>query len=845
MKELIYHRLLLPAVDTYADKVGFLDGDRRRTYGEHGDRVLRLAHALRHQLGVEPGQRFAVMATNSHEYLELYHAAFLGAGIINPLNLRLAGKELDYILRDSGTEVAFVDAFFAEHLARALDESDEPSPLRHLVLIGDADVPHDIRYDDLVDAGDAVVPDETEEDDPVVLMYTGGTTGLPKGVLLDQRAEMLNLYHIAMSISLDPDTVYLHQTPMFHAASMGGILGVPAAGGTSVFMPMFEPGAAMDVIERHQVTQTMMVPTMVAMVLNHPDYRPERVASLTQLTYGASPMPAAILDRLLAECPTLDVTQGYGMTESSSLLTWLDAADHRVGGPRLRSAGRPVPGVVLSIRDDDGNEVKRGETGEVWARAGNYMREYWNKHEATEEVFRGGWYHTGDAGFLDDGNYLFLVDRVKDMIVTGGENVYSTEVESAISRHEAVAQVAVIGIPHEVWGEQVHAIVVLHPGAEASEDEIREFAREHIAGYKVPKSVEFRTDPLPLSGALKVLKRELARPVLVGPHPGGQLIEHPVFGLDDVEAVVAHFRDRGWAHVRSPAGRAAAPDLARWATEISAWPDDGGDWLQHRELTDDGPVLCRTENIVPHHAGVRDLLCAGEMIELAGALLGEPAVLYKDKLNHKRPGGAGYAPHQDAPAYRFVDVHVSCMVAIDDATEANGCLEVVSAAHDRLWPTDDTGCIDPAVAADDDVGAGTAARRRHAVVPLPHAAPQRAQPIRPTAPGPVSHLQRRSPRATGARRTTARRPPSWPRPRRATGCRSRSSATSRDGPSGDLRRRGARALPALGPRALRRGRGPARPRPADGSPRRGGRGDGGDGGGRPPPRHRAPARAAR
>ncbi len=512
MKELVYHRLLLPALDTYADKAGFVDGGRRTTYGEHGDRVFRLCHALRHELGIDAGHRFAVMATNSREYLELYHAAFLGTGIINPLNLRLAGKELDYILRDSGTEVAFVDAFFAEHLARALDESDEPSPLRHVVLIGDGDVPHDMRYDDLIAAGDAVVPDEPEEDDAALLMYTGGTTGLPKGVLLEHRAEILNLYHIAMSISLDPESVYFHQTPMFHAASMGGILGIPAAGGTSVFMPMFDPGAAMALMEDEGVTQTMMVPTMVAMVLNHPDYRPERLGSLTQLTYGASPMPAAILDRLITDCPDLDITQGYGMTESSSLLTWLDAKDHRVGGPRLRSAGRPVPGVVLSIRDEDGHEVKRGQTGEVWARAGNYMREYWNKHEATEEAFAGGWYHTGDAGYLDEGNYLFLVDRVKDMIVTGGENVYSTEVESAISLHDAVAQVAVIGIPHEVWGEQVHAIVVLHPGAEATEEDIREFARQHIAGYKVPKSIEFRTDPLPLSGALKVLKRDLRAP---------------------------------------------------------------------------------------------------------------------------------------------------------------------------------------------------------------------------------------------------------------------------------------------------------------------------------------------
>ncbi|MET0160825.1 MAG: AMP-binding protein, partial [Acidimicrobiales bacterium] len=208
--------------------------------------------------------------------------------------------------------------------------------------------------------------------------------------------------------------------------------------------------------------------------------------------------------------------QGYGMTEASAVLTFLTAEDHFTGGERLRSAGRPVPGVLLSIQDADGNPVAKGEPGEVCAKAGNFMREYWNKPEATEEVFRGGWYHTGDAGYLDDNGYLFLVDRVKDMIVTGGENVYSAEVESAISKHEAVAQVAVIGIPHETWGEQVHAIVVLVDGVDATEDDIRDFAKESIAGYKVPKSVEFRAEPLPLSGAMKVLKKDLRAPYWEG-----------------------------------------------------------------------------------------------------------------------------------------------------------------------------------------------------------------------------------------------------------------------------------------------------------------------------------------
>jgi long-chain acyl-CoA synthetase len=516
MKELVYHRLLLPAIANYSSKVSFVDGAYRGTYEQHGDRVLRLANALHKELGVSPGDRFAVMAMNSHQYLEAYHAAYLGAGVVNPLNLRLAGKELAYIVQNAGCEVVLVDAAFAEHFHRSMEEGDGHNPIRHTVLIGEGDVPHDVSYEELLNAGEPVVPDEPEEEDPVVLMYTGGTTGLPKGVLLDHRAEMLNLYHIGFHIALDPAQVFLHQTPMFHAASMGGVLGIPASGGTSVFLPMFDPGAVLDLIEAEQVTETMMVPTMIGMLLRHDDFRPERLASLRELIYGASPMPRATLDRLQELYPELALSQGYGMTECSAVLTWLGAEDHRRGGERLGSAGRPMPGVVISIRDPEGNEVAQGENGEVCAKAGNFMREYWRNAEATDDAFRDGWYHTGDAGYLDDEGYLFLVDRVKDMIVTGGENVYSAEVENAIASYPGVDQVAVIGIPSEEWGEQVHAIVVLEAGAEVSADELKAYAKATIAGYKVPKSVEFRDEPLPLSGALKVLKKELRKPYWEG-----------------------------------------------------------------------------------------------------------------------------------------------------------------------------------------------------------------------------------------------------------------------------------------------------------------------------------------
>jgi long-chain acyl-CoA synthetase len=297
---------------------------------------------------------------------------------------------------------------------------------------------------------------------------------------------------------------------------MGGMLGVPAEGGTSVFVPLFDPAHVLELIEQHGVTITVMVPTMIGMLLQHPEFRRERIQSLHRLTYGASPMPTSLLERLLELFPNMEVYQGYGMTESSAVLTALGPDEHRAGGDLLRSAGRAVMGVSLTIQDPDGNVLPPSETGELCARAGNFMREYWNQPEATAEAFRGGWYHSGDAGYLDERGYLFLVDRVKDMIVTGGENVYSVEVENAIATHPAVAQVAVIGIPSDQWGEGVHAIVVLQPGADVSEAEIIAHARESIAGYKVPKSVEFRSEPLPLSGAMKVLKRELRAPYWEG-----------------------------------------------------------------------------------------------------------------------------------------------------------------------------------------------------------------------------------------------------------------------------------------------------------------------------------------
>ena len=513
MKELVYHRLLLPAVARHADRTCTTNAatGATTTYAEHLDHVIRLIGGLQ-SMGVGRGDRFAVMTLNSAEYLELYHAAFLGGGVINPLNLRFAPKELAYVLRDSETKVCFVDGFFAGLIDAVKDEAG----LEHVVLIGQGDVPHTVTYTDLLASATPVIPDEGDETDPVVLMYTGGTTGLPKGVLLDQRAEVLNAYHVMMTLPLAKSSVNLVQTPLFHAASMFSVLGGPALGAHTVIVPMFEPTAVMKAVETYAPTITVMVPTMIGLTMAHPEFRPEGLASFDDLVYGASPMPQALLEKVLALYPDMNIWQGYGMTESSSVLTLLGPEEHRKGGDYLRSAGMPLPGVELSIQDGEGNVLGVGEPGEVCARAGNFMIEYWKKPEATAEVFAGGWYHTGDAGYLDADGYLYLVDRVKDMIVTGGENVYSSEVENSLASHPAVLQVAVIGIPDEKWGEAVHAIVVLREGATPTSEELIAHSREWIAGYKVPKSVEFRAEPLPLSGAMKVLKKDLRAPYWEG-----------------------------------------------------------------------------------------------------------------------------------------------------------------------------------------------------------------------------------------------------------------------------------------------------------------------------------------
>jgi len=495
----------------FADRTAVIDlgTGHEGTYAQQLERVGHLCGVLR-GLGVSGGDRVGVMAGGSHVYVELWQACLAGAAVIHPINNRLAPDELVHVLTDSGTTVMFVDATFAPVVAGL---RHRVPALRDVVLIetsGETDASVDSRLGDLLAAtDDRALPAEPDDDAMAVLMYTGGTTGLPKGVVLAQRAVALVIYRMHIAAPLNGDPRFLAFLPMFHMAAMSSWGLLLVTGGTVVVQPAFVPAHANEAIRDHSITHVGAVPTMLAMMLQDPDFEPSMFESLRLVMYGAAPMPAALLNRAMATWPALEFFQAYGMTECAATVTALDPEDHRRGGDRLRSVGRPCVGVELAIRTaGDADPVATGEIGEIWVRCDSAMTEYWNQPEMTAGSLVDGWYRTGDAGRLDELGYLFLEDRVKDMIVTGGENVYSIEVENAIGTHPAVKQVAVVGVPDETWGELVHAVVVTDEGA-VTAAELGAHAREQIAGYKVPRSWTFRTDPLPLSAAGKVLKRAL------------------------------------------------------------------------------------------------------------------------------------------------------------------------------------------------------------------------------------------------------------------------------------------------------------------------------------------------
>ncbi|MEU6700780.1 long-chain-fatty-acid--CoA ligase [Pseudonocardia sp. NPDC046786] len=488
------------------ERIATIHSDRIRTFAESTDRIARLAGALR-GLGVRDGARVAMMSLNSDRYLEYLWATCWADGVINTVNIRWSPTEIADSLNDCDTRVLFVDDTFLS----VVDDLRGACPqLEHVVHCGDGPVPDGTHaYEDLIAAHEPVADSRRGGDAAAAIFYTGGTTGRAKGVVLSHANLLTSAYGcMATTRFVTPGGSMLHAAPMFHLGDLAGWVAQGVAGNTQVVIPQFGPVEFLETVERHRVTDVLLVATMAQMVIDHPRAADADLTSLRRMIYGAAPISDAVLERLMARLPQIELVQTYGMTELSPVATILPPEDHRPGSPRLRSAGRVTAHSELRVVDPEGNAVPTGGVGEVLVRGGHVMCGYRDRPEETREALRDGWMHTGDGGRLDEDGYLYLVDRIKDMIITGGENVYSTEVENVLAAHPAVATCAVVGVPDDTYGERVHAVVVLRPGSTVADGELREFAKTRIAGYKAPRSVSF-ADALPLSAAGKVLKREL------------------------------------------------------------------------------------------------------------------------------------------------------------------------------------------------------------------------------------------------------------------------------------------------------------------------------------------------
>jgi len=513
---MILTQVLKRGVAFYPNNVATIDGAHRQTYRELRTRVNALAAALQ-QRGIKPGDRVAILMLNGHEMAEVIFACWDIGAVIVPLNYRLAAEELIFIINDAECTAMVTDDVM---LPLTVGMRPRLEGIQHYIATTQAGSFE--NYEEVLASSSSnfTTPDIAEHD-LAGLFYTSGTTGLPKGVMLSHRNLWTNLLHSLAAIPPREGEPYMHAAPMFHLADFPSLMSVTQHGCAHVMLKKFDPAVFLALVEQERVSRVTLVPTMINFIINHPDVKTRDVSSLKAITYGASPMPAELLKRAMQILPNVEFYQGYGQSEASPLLTRLSPQDHVLEGPehltrRLASCGRPIVGVELDIFDENDNPVKQGEVGEIVARGPNVMLGYWKRPEETARTLRGGWLHTGDAARMDEHGYFYIVDRTKDMIVTGGENVYSTEVENVLFKHPAVREAAVIGTPDEKWGEVVAAIVTLKPDTEATPEELIAHCAAHLAHYKTPKLIEIRDSELPKGGTGKIDKKVLREPYWKG-----------------------------------------------------------------------------------------------------------------------------------------------------------------------------------------------------------------------------------------------------------------------------------------------------------------------------------------
>ncbi len=500
---------------TRGDATVFEFEGRQTSFAELDILTSRVANALRAE-GVKPGERIAYLGKNSDVYFELLLGAIKAKVVMAPVNWRLAGPEIAFIVEDCRAPVLFVGPEFTAQVDRI--RAALPSVRSFIATEGGIEGWRD--YAGWRDAQRGDDPNiDISEADIAIQLYTSGTTGKPKGAMLSH-ANFLNLVRAGGDERPDwnkwtEDDVSLVAMPVFHIGGSGwGVLGV-YHGARGVIAREFDPTKVLDFFEHSGITKLFMVPAAMQFVVRQPRAREVDFSRLKYMLYGASPIPAALLKECI-EVFKCGFVQMYGMTETTGTIVALAPEDHVEGLQRMRSAGKALPGVELAILDADGKRLPPGQVGEIATRSGSNMAGYWNLPEATAKTLdRDGWLRTGDAGYMDEDGYLYIHDRIKDMIISGGENIYPAEVESAICDHPDVAEVAVVGVPDDRWGEAVKAIVVMKPGKTATAADLIGFTRERIAGFKTPKSVDF-IEALPRNASGKILRRQLRDPYWVG-----------------------------------------------------------------------------------------------------------------------------------------------------------------------------------------------------------------------------------------------------------------------------------------------------------------------------------------